>query len=169
MRTSVPSASGLAVLPFENLTGDAEQAYLEDGIHESLITDLARLSGFSRVIARPSVMPYARTSKPLRVIGKELGADTLVTGSVMRASTKLRVTAHLISAGSEEHLWSDSYEREPRDILTLQNEIVRAIAQKAKLSLTLAEQTRLASARPVNPEAYEAYLKGEVQPQQVHP
>jgi TolB-like protein/Tfp pilus assembly protein PilF len=157
-----PGAAGkrLAVLPFENLTGDAEQAYLADGIHESLITDLARLSGFSRVIARPSVMSYVKTTKRIPEIGRELGVDTLVTGSVMRAATKLRVTAHLIDAGSEEHIWSDSYEREPRDILSLQNEIVRAIAQKAQLNLTPEERTRLASARSVNPEAYEAYLKG---------
>ena len=158
-----PGAVGkrLAVLPFENLTGDAEQAYLAEGIHESLITDLARLSGFSRVIARPSVMPYAKTTKRLQEIGKELGVDTLVTGSVMRAATKLKVTAHLISAGNEAHLWSESFEREPRDILSLQNEIVRSIAEKAKVALTPAEQTRLASVRPVNPEAYEAYLKGK--------
>jgi TolB-like protein/Flp pilus assembly protein TadD len=151
----------VAVLPFENLTGDAEQAYLADGIHESLITDLARLSGMTRVIARPSVMHYAKTTKRLAEIGKELGVDTLVTGSVMRVATKLKVTAHLIDAGSEEQVWSDSYEREPRDILSLQNEIVRAIAERAKLALTPAEKTRLASARPVNPEAYEAYLKGK--------
>jgi serine/threonine-protein kinase len=151
----------LAVLPFENLTGDAEQAYLADGIHESLITDLARLSGFSRVIARPSAMAYAKTTKRLAQIGKELGVDTLVTGSVMRAAAKLKVTAHLINAKSEEQVWSDSFEREPRDILSLQNEIVAAIARKAKLTLTPAEQTRLANAKPVNPEAYEAYLKGK--------
>ncbi len=160
-----PGAVGtrLAVLPFENLTGDPEQAYLADGIHESLITDLARLSGFSRVIARPSVMSYAKTTKRLAEIGKELGVDALVTGSVMRAAAKLKVTAHLIKAGSEEHVWSESYEREPRDILSLQNEIVRAIAQTAKLALTPAEQKRLAAARPVSPEAYEAYLKGKFQ------
>ncbi|MGZ5427925.1 MAG: protein kinase domain-containing protein [Thermoanaerobaculia bacterium] len=162
---SGPGAVGmrLAVLPFENLTGDPEQAYLADGIHESLITDLARLSGFSRVIARPSVMSYAKTTKRLADVGKELGVDTLVTGSVMRAAAKLKVTAHLIRAGTEEHVWSESYEREPRDILSLQNEIVRSIAQKAKLTLTPAEQNRLAAARPVSPEAYEAYLKGKYQ------
>ena len=162
---SGPGAVGmrLAVLPFENLTGDPEQAYLADGIHESLITDLARLSGFSRVIARASVMAYAKTTKRLAEVGKELGVDTLVTGSVMRAAPKLKVTAHLIRAGTEEHLWSESYEREPRDILSLQNEIVRSIALKAKLTLTPAEQTRLAAARPVSPEAYEAYLKGKFQ------
>ena len=106
---SGPGAVGtrLAVLPFENLTGDPEQAYLADGIHESLITDLARLSGFSRVIARPSVMSYAKTTKRLADVGKELGVDTLVTGSVMRAEAKLKVTAHLIRAGTEEHVWSD--------------------------------------------------------------
>jgi TolB-like protein/Tfp pilus assembly protein PilF len=166
-----PGAAGrrVAVLPFENLTGDPEQAYLADGIHETLITDLARLSGFSRVIARPSVMSYAKTTKRLAEIGKELGVDTLVTGSVMRAAAKLRVTAHLINAGTEEQLWSDSYDREPRDILSLQNEIVRAIAQKAKLSLTPAEQSRLAAARPVSPEAYEAYLKGKYQLNKMSP
>ncbi len=160
---SEPGAVGkrLAVLPFENLTGDAEQAYLADGIHESLITDLARLSGFSRVIARPSVMAYAKTSKKLSEIAKDLGVDTLVTGSVMRAAGRLKVTAHLIRAGSEEQVWSDSFEREPRDILALQNEIVLAVAEKASLTLTPAEKTRLAAARPVSPEAYEAYLKGK--------
>ena len=162
-RGSGAAMKRVAVLPFENLTGDPEQAYLADGIHESLITDLARLSGFSRVIARPSVMSYAKTTKRLAEIGKELRVDTLVTGSVMRSAAKLKVTAHLINAGSEELVWSESFEREPRDILSLQNEIVRSIAQKAKLTLTPAEQTRLAAARPVSPEAYEAYLKGKYQ------
>ncbi|HSB63888.1 MAG TPA: protein kinase [Thermoanaerobaculia bacterium] len=153
----------VAVLPFENLTGDPEQAYLADGIHEAVITDLARLSGFSRVIARPSVAAYRKIEQPLAEIGRKLGVDTLVTGSVLRAAGKLRVTAHLIDATTEEQVWSDSYEREPRDVLTLQNEIVRAIAAKAKLALTPAEKIRLAAARPVSPEAYEAYLKGRFQ------
>jgi TolB-like protein len=150
----------VAVLPFENLTGDPEQGYLADGIHESLITDLARLSSLSRVIARASAMRYEKTTKPLAEVARELGVDAIVTGSVLRAAGKVKVTAHLIRAATEEHIWSDSFEREPRDILSLQNDIVAAIARKAKLPLTPEEQTRLATARPVNPQAYEAYLKG---------
>ena len=150
----------VAVLPFENLTGDPEQGYLADGIHEALITDLARLSGLSRVIARASAMRYEKTTKPLAEVARELGVDAIVTGSVLRAAGKLKVTAHLIRAATEEHLWSESFEREPRDILSLQNDIVAAIARKAKLQLTPEEQARLATSRPVNPQAYEAYLKG---------
>jgi TolB-like protein len=165
----VPVGKRVAVLPFENLTGDSEQAYLADGIHEALITDLSRLSGFSRVIARPSVLAYRKIEQPLAEIGRKLGVDTLVTGSVLRAAGKLRVTAHLIDAATEEQVWSDSYDREPRDVLSLQNEIVRAIAAKAKLVLTPAETARLASARPVSPEAYEAYLKGKFQLNKMSP
>jgi TolB-like protein/tRNA A-37 threonylcarbamoyl transferase component Bud32/Flp pilus assembly protein TadD len=151
----------LAVLPFENLSGDPDQGYLADGIHEALITDLAKLSSLRRVIARSSAMRYQKTEKPLAQVARELGVDAVITGSVLRSGSRVRVTAHLINAGTEEHLWSDSYERELRDVLSLQNEIVAAITRKTKLQLTPQEQTRLASARPVNPEAYEAYLKGK--------
>ena len=150
----------VAVLPFENLTGDPEQDYLADGIHEALITDLGRLSALSRVIARASAMRFRATTKSLPDVGRELGVDAIITGSLLRAAGKVKVTAHLIYAATEEQLWSDSYEREPGEILSLQNDIVGAIARKAKLPLTVEEQARLRTARRVNPQAFEAYLKG---------
>jgi len=157
---TTPKLGSLAVLPFENLSGDPDQEYLAEGIHEALITDLAKLSGLRRVTARSSVMRYQKTEKPLSQIARELKVDALITGAVVRSGNRVRITAHLINAATEEHLWSDSYERELRDVLSLQNEIVAAITRKTRLQLTPQEQARLASARPVNPEAYEAYLKG---------
>jgi TolB-like protein len=153
----------VAVLPFENLTGDPEQSYLADGIHEALITDLARLGGLSRVIARASAIRYAKTTKSLSEVARELGVDAIITGSVLQAAGKVKVTAHLINAATDEQVWSDSFERAPRDILSLQNDIVAAIARKANLTLTPTERARLATARPVAPEAYEAFLKGKFQ------
>ncbi|MFB3126378.1 MAG: protein kinase, partial [Candidatus Acidiferrales bacterium] len=150
----------IAVLPLENLSGDPEQDYFAAGIHEALITDLAKLSGLGRVIARSSVMRYKGTDKPLPEIARELNVDAVITGSVLRSGDRVRITAQLINAVTEEHLWADRYERELRDVLSLQNEIVAAITREIKLQLTPQEQARLKSQRPVNPEAFEAYLKG---------
>ncbi|MFB3094836.1 MAG: protein kinase, partial [Candidatus Acidiferrales bacterium] len=150
----------IAVLPLENLSGDPEQDYFAAGIHEALITDLAKLSGLGRVIARSSVMRYQGTDKPLPQIARELNVDAVITGSVLRSGDRVRITAQLINAVTEEHLWADRYERELRDVLSLQNEIVAAITREIKLQLTPQEQARLKSQRPVNPEAFEAYLKG---------
>lgn len=152
-------ARRLAVLPLENLSGDPEQAYFVDGTHEALITDLARL-GALRVIARTSMMRYKGTQKPLPEIARELNVDTVLTGSVLRSGDRMRITAQLLDAATEEHLWAGRYERELRDVLSLQNEIVAAIARQVQLQLTPQEQAQLARARPVNPEVYEAYLKG---------
>lgn len=134
--------------------------YFAAGMHEALITDLAKLGGFKRVIARSSVMRYQKTDKPLPQIARELGVEAVITGSVLRAGDRVRITAQLIKAATEENLWADRYERELRDVLSLQNEIVAAITREIKLELTPQEQARLASARPLDPEAYEAYLKG---------
>jgi serine/threonine-protein kinase len=150
----------LAVLPLENLSGDPEQDYLADGIHEALITDLAKLSGLSRVIARSSVMRYRHPETSLSQIAKELGVDALVTGSVLRAGDRIQVTAHLIQASTENQLWADRYEREFRDVLSLGNDVVVAITSAIRMQLTPQERERLAEARPVNPETYEAYVKG---------
>ena len=150
----------LAVLPLENLSRDPEQDYLVEGMHEALITDLAKLGGFKKVIARSSVQRYRRSDKPLPQIGRELGVDAVITGSVLRSGDRMRITAQLINAATEENLWADSYERQLRDILTVQNEIVSAITRGVKLRLTPQQQARLAGSRPVNPEAHEAYLKG---------
>jgi serine/threonine-protein kinase len=157
---AAPRIDSLAVLPLQNLSGDPQQDYFADGIHEALITDLAKLSGFSRVIARSSVMRYRNTDKPLTQIAGELGVAAVITGSVLREGNVMRVTAQLIHAATEQHLWTDRYERELRQVLSLQNEIVAAIAREVNLRLTPREQVRLAGARPVNPETYELYLKG---------
>jgi serine/threonine protein kinase/tetratricopeptide (TPR) repeat protein len=157
----MPGVQSLAVLPLENLSGDAEQDYLAAGVHEALITDLAKLGGLRRVIARTSVLRYRKADKPLPQIARELGVDALITGSVLRSGNRVQVTAHLIQAATEQQLWADRYERELRDVLSLQNDIVAAITRAIRLQLTPQEQARLARARPVNAEAYEAYLKGK--------
>jgi len=150
----------LAVLPFANLSGDAGQDYLAAGLHEALITDLARLGGLKRVIARGSVMRFAKTDKPPHQIAEELGVDALITGSVLRSGDRVRVTAQLVDAATEAQLWAERYERDMRDVLALENDVVAAITREIKLKLTPQENARLASARPVDPAAYEACLKG---------
>jgi len=150
----------IAVLPLANLSGDPEQDYLAEGMHEALITDLAKLSGLRRVIARTSVMRYRGTDKPLPQIARELGVDAVITGSVVREGDRVRITAQLINARTEEHVWAERYERDLRDVLTLQNEIVSSIARQIELKLTPADAARLARAHRVNPEAYEFYLRG---------
>jgi TolB-like protein/Tfp pilus assembly protein PilF len=149
----------LAVLPLDNLSHDPEQDYFADGMTEELITDLAKISAL-RVISRTSVMRYRRTEKPLSQIAQELNVDGVVEGSVQRSGNRVRITAQLIQAATDKHLWAESYERDLRDVLSLQDEVARAIASEIKVKLTPQEQTRLASARPVNPEAHGLYLKG---------
>jgi TolB-like protein len=153
----------LAVLPLENLSGDAQQDYLAAGMHEALITGLGKLRGLERVTARSSALRYQKTDRTLRQIGEELEVDAMITGSVTRAGDLVRVTAHLIRAQTEERVWSHAFERELRDVLSLQNEIVAAIAREVQLELSPAEQTGLARARQVNPAAYQLYLKGWLQ------
>jgi TolB-like protein/Flp pilus assembly protein TadD len=148
----------LAVLPLENLSGDPAQDYFADGMHEALITDLARLKGLKRVIARGSVMRFRKTDRPMSEVARELEVDGLVTGAVLRSGDRVRVTAQLVDGSSETQVWAASYERELRDVLALQNELTRAIAGEIRVQLTPADEA--ASARPVNPEAYEDYLKG---------
>jgi adenylate cyclase len=149
----------LAVLPLENLSGSSDQDYLADGVQEALITNLAQLSGLKRVIARGSVMRFKGTNTPFRQIAQELKVGALITGAVLRSGDRVRITAHLVDPVSEAQLWAQSYERELRDVLALENDIVAAITREIKLQLTPQEHARLASARPVNPETYEAYLK----------
>ena len=149
----------LAVLPLENLSGDPEQEYLAAGMHDALITNLGQLAGLKRVIARGSVLRFARTDKPPREIAKELNVGVLVTGAVQRSGNRVRVTAHLIDPVSEAQIWAQSYERVLSDVLSLENEIVAAITKEINLQLRPEEKARLTSARPVNPETYQAYLK----------
>ena len=155
-----PRIESLAVLPLENLMGDPQQEYFVDGMTEELIADLSQVSAL-RVISRTSVMQYKGTKKSMPEIARELRVDGVIEGSVLRSGDQVRITAQLIQAATDTHLWAKSYERDLRDVLALQEEVARAIAGEIRVKLTPQEQTRLVRARPVNPEAYEAYLKGE--------
>jgi TolB-like protein/DNA-binding winged helix-turn-helix (wHTH) protein/Flp pilus assembly protein TadD len=158
----VPAPTGIrsiAVLPLENLSGDASQNYFADGMTDELITDLAQISAL-RVISRTSVMVYKGARKPLPKIARELNVDAVVEGTVLRSGGQVRITAQLIEASTDKHLWSQSYEGELRDTLVLQNRVARAIADQIRVSLTPQEQSALNNVKVVNPEAYESYLKG---------
>jgi eukaryotic-like serine/threonine-protein kinase len=149
----------VAVLPLQNLSGDPSQEYFADGMTEELIAGLARISGL-RVTSRTSVMSYRGTKKRLPEIARELGVEAVVEGSVSRADGKVRVTAQLIEAASDKHLWAQTYERELRDVLSIQSEAAQSIARAIRLELTLPEKAQLAKTRRVDPAAYEAYVKG---------
>lgn len=152
----------LAVLPLLNLSGDAEQEYFADGITEALIANLAKIRAV-KVISRTSVMQYKTTRKPLPEIARELNVDAVVEGSVLRSGNRVRVTAQLIRAATDEHLWAETYDRGMTDILALQGDIVRAIAGEVRIKVTSEEEARLTTARTVDPEAYSLYLKGRYQ------
>jgi TolB-like protein/DNA-binding winged helix-turn-helix (wHTH) protein len=149
----------IAVLPLKNLSNDPEQDYFADGITEAVITDLGKV-GALRVISRTSVMRYKDTRKPLPEIAGELQVDVLVEGTVARSGNHVRITANLVQASPERHLWAESYERDLRDVITLQNDVANAIAREIQVNLTPQERSRLATSRTVNPEAYQLYLKG---------
>jgi serine/threonine protein kinase/tetratricopeptide (TPR) repeat protein len=158
-RVGQPRISSLAVLPLANLSRDPEQEYFADGMTEALITDLAKTADF-RVISRTSVMHYKGTEKSLPEIARELRVDAVVEGSVQRSENRVRITAQLIRAATDQHLWAESYERDLQDILGLQNEVAHAITQQVEGRLSQKNEARRESYRPVNPGAYEAYLKG---------
>jgi len=149
----------LAVLPLENLSADASQNYFADGMTDELITDLAQISAL-RVISRTSVMVYKGARKPLPQIARELNVEAVVEGTVVRSGDRVRITAQLIEASTDKHLWSQSYEGELRDSLALQNKVARAIADQIRINLTPQEQAALKDVKVVNPQAYESYLKG---------
>ena len=149
----------LAVLPLENLSRDPEQEYFADGMAEALTTELAQISAL-KVISHTSVVQYKGTKKPLPQIAKELGVDAVVEGAVQRSGDKVAITVQLIHAPSDRHLWAKSYERGLHDVLGLQSEVAQAIADEIKAKLTPPEKVRLASARSINSEAYENYLRG---------
>jgi len=149
----------LAVLPLDNLSADTSQNYFADGMTDELITDLAQISAL-RVISRTSVMVYKGARKPLPQIARELNVDAVVEGTVLRSGDQVRITAQLIDASTDKHLWSQSYEGDLRDTLALQNSVARAIADQIQINLTPQEQAALKSTKVVNPEAYESYLKG---------
>jgi TolB-like protein/Tfp pilus assembly protein PilF len=142
-----------------NVTGDKEQEYFADGITDELIGNLAKI-GAVRVISRTSVMRYKETKKPLPEIARELNVDAVVEGTVARFGNRVRITAQLIDGRDDRHLWADQYESDVRDVLTVQDEVAQHIASEIRVRLTPEEHARFASARPVNPEAHEAYLRG---------
>ena len=154
-----PIIRSLAVLPLESLSTDASQDYFADGMTDELISDLGQISTL-RVISRTSVMAYKGARKPLPQIARELNVDAVVEGTVLRSGDRVRITAQLIDAATDKHLWSQSYEGELRDTLALQNQVAGAIANQIRTNLNPQEQAALKKAAVVNPEAYESYLKG---------
>ena len=149
----------LVVLPLEDLSGDPSQEYFSDGMTDELITELGQV-GELRVISRTSAMTYKGVRRPLPEIARELNVDAVVEGTVLRLGSQVRITAQLIRASSDKHLWAQSYEVELRDILTVQKEVARSIAEQIRLELNPHEQRRLDQPQAVNGEAYESYLKG---------
>ena len=155
-----PQMRSIAVLPLENLSGDPGQDYFADGVTDQLITDLAQIGAFDRVISRTSMMQYKRTQKPLPQIARELDVDAVVEGTVTRVGDRVRISAKLIEGATDKSLGSWSYDRAERDVLMLQADVAGAIATRIEIAVTPQEHERLASAPAVIPEAYDSYLKG---------
>jgi TolB-like protein/predicted Ser/Thr protein kinase len=155
-----PRIESLAVLPLANLSGDPNQEFFADGMTEELITNLAKIKAL-KVISRTSMMQYKGTKKPLPQIARELNVDALIEGSVLREGGQVRITAQLIQAATDQHLWAESYQRDLRGVLALQGEIASAIADKVRAAVTPQESERLKTARQVDPEVYDTTLKAE--------
>jgi len=149
----------IAVLPLDNMSGNPDQEYVADGMTEALIAELAQIKAL-RVISRTSVMRFKGTTQSIPEIAKTLGVNTIIEGSIVQSGERVRVTAQLIDANTDEHLWAQSYERPMSDVLALQSDVARAIAGEVKVELTPRETEHLASARTINPRAYDLYLKG---------
>jgi len=156
---SAEQIRSLLVLPLENLSRDPEQEYFADGLTEELITKLARI-GAIRVLSRTTAMHYKGVRKPLPEIARELQVDGIVEGTVLRSGEQVRISAQLLHAPTDTHLWADSYERDLRNVLALQSEVAQAIAREVQVKLTPQEEAQFTHVHTVNPEAYEAYLKG---------
>jgi len=155
-----PHIESLAVLPVVNLTGDPSQEYFADGMTEELITEFSRVHAFKRVIPRTSAMPYKSTKKPVSEIVRELGVDAVLEASLLQTRGQVRITIRIIDGTTEQNLWADRYERNLSEVPPLYSRVVDAVARQLGMTLTPVEQARLASVRPVNPEAYDAYLRG---------
>jgi TolB-like protein len=149
----------LAVLPLENLSHDPEQDYFAEGMTDELITDLAKISAL-RVISRTSVMQYKGTKKPVPQIARELNVDAVLEGTMTRDRDRVRITAQLIRAAPEKHLWAETYEAGLSGVLTVQDAVAKAVAQAIQIKVTPRERSLLATTREIDPAAYEAYLKG---------
>jgi TolB-like protein/DNA-binding winged helix-turn-helix (wHTH) protein/Flp pilus assembly protein TadD len=158
-RTPQGTITSIAVLPLENLSQDPEQEYFADGMTDTLIGDLAKISQL-RVISRTSSMHYKRTKKSLPEIARELKVDAVVEGTVQRIGERVRVRAQLIYAPTDEHLWVETYDRDLRDVFQLQSEIAQTIAREVQIKISPAEKARLTPRQPVNPKAFDNYLQG---------
>jgi TolB-like protein/DNA-binding winged helix-turn-helix (wHTH) protein/Tfp pilus assembly protein PilF len=156
--SAVPRISSIAVLPLENLSNDPEQQYFVEGMTDEITTDLARLPGL-RVISRTSAMQYKGTHKTMTQIARELNVDAVVEGTVLRDGNRVRIRTQLVYAPADRHLWAQAYERDLKDVLTLQANLAQDIASEIQLKLTSQQRANL-SARSVDPEAHELYLKG---------
>lgn len=157
---TAPKIRSLAVLPLENLSGDPTQEYISDGVTEALIGQLAAIHNL-RVVSRTSVMRFKQTKLSVPEIAKALGVDAIVEGSVIREGSRIRVHAQLIRGTTDEHFWSESYDRALGDVLTLESDLAQAIAGKVEVTVTGQERSKLVAARHVSPEVYESYLKGQ--------
>ena len=161
-RTSVvvsPVIGSLAVLPLDNLSGDQEQEYFADGMTDALTTDLAQISSL-KVISRTSAMHFKGSKETLPQIGRELNVDAVVEGTVTRGENRVRVTAQLVEVSSDHNLWARTYERDLKDVLALQDEIAQDVAEQIRVKLTPKERGLLVQVHPVDPDAYDAYLRG---------
>ena len=154
-----PKIRSLAVLPLKNLSADPTQEYLGDGMTDALIARLSRMHNL-RIISRTSVMQFKNPRLSVPEIARLLHVDAIVEGSVMRQDNRIRVTAQLIRGSTDEHFWSETYDRELRDVFAVQSELAQSIAEKIQVTVTGEEHARLTAARPVAPEVYESYLKG---------
>jgi adenylate cyclase len=153
------ATASIAVLPFTNMSGDAEQEYFSDGISEDIITDLSKIAGLI-VIARNSSFTYKGRSVDVRAVGRELGVRSVLEGSIRRAGQRVRITAQLIDAESGGHLWGDRYDRDLTDIFEVQDDVTHRIVDALKVTLSPAEKARLAESEPSNIDAYDCFLRG---------
>src|SRR5215472_4391005 len=156
---SGPPIQSVAVLPLMNLSSDADQDYFADGMTDALITDLGKI-GSLRVISRTSVMQYKGTKKPLPEIARTLNVDAIIEGTVSRSGNHVRITANLLQALPEKHLWAQSFDSEVGDALNVQGQIAQAVAHEIQATLTPKERNLLATRRPVNPEVQDLYFRG---------
>ena len=160
-KAAVSPIRSIAVLPLSNLSGDPAEDYFADGMTDQLITDLAKV-GSLRVISRTSVMQYKGAKKSLPEIARELNVDAIVEGSVIRSGERVRVTAQLLEAHSDQHIWAETYDRDRGDILKLQSEVADAIAQQVRAEITPAQRAQLRRAHTVDPAAYDSYVRGRL-------
>jgi eukaryotic-like serine/threonine-protein kinase len=159
--TATPRIQSVAVLPLVGLSRSADEELFADGMTGALITNLAKI-GALRVVSRTSVMAYKNTQKSVPQIGRELNVDAIVEGTIERVGSRVRISAQLIRTATDEHLWAETYDRDARDVLLLQNEVAQSVAREVRVTLTPEEQAGLARGRAIDPAAYELYLKARV-------